>query len=93
MPRHVCANVEQLKDFCEVYVTNPDKYVVISTDEDEVILEPLRSTRPVRYAYLEIENAEEVAEAIATKHGLKHLKLKSYDWKVDIPPGVAIPSP
>jgi len=91
LPRHVCKDVEQLEKFCETYVTSADKYVVISTESHEVILEPLRSTKPIRYAYLEVDNAEKVAESISTKYNIRHLREKSYDWKVDIPPGVKIP--
>lgn len=89
MPRHVFENSEQLKQWCEEFVKE-GYYIVYTTAENEIILEPKRSTRPQRYGYLKSVNAEKLAVEIAEEYNIPYIKLESYEWDLDKSPGVRV---
>jgi len=90
VPIAVCQNEEELEEWCREFVET-GRYTVISTAENEVILEPTKTSRPIRFAYYMTAKAEEIAQKIADDYGIKHLKLKAYRWNIERAPSVRIP--
>ena len=89
MPIAVFQDLGQLKKWCEDTVS-PDRFRVLSTDEDEIILEPTKTSRPLKFGYLQISKAQEFAESLAKEFGLKHIHLKAYRWMEDRGPFVKV---
>jgi len=89
MPIAVCKNKEQLIAWCEDTV-EPGRFRVLATEEGEVIIEPTKTSRPIKYAYLQTTEASKVAEEIASKFGVKKLELKAYRWDDERSPSVVV---
>jgi len=69
-------------------------YVVIVTDEHEVILEPRKSTRPLDFGYVKLdsaEGAEKLAQELENKYTIKRIEETSLAWDTEKPPWVKIP--
>ena len=81
---------EQLFAWCEEH-TKEGSHVLYWTGDGEVIVEPKRSTRPLRYAYLKTSKASEIAEEFSEKFKLTCLHLGSYEWDLDKSVGVKVP--
>jgi uncharacterized lipoprotein YehR (DUF1307 family) len=94
MPISICENEEQLNHWCEQFVKG-SKYIVYYTTEDsEVILEPIRSTRPLRYCYLKMStsnSAKKVATQISKTYELPLLEIKRMAWDLEKGPGIRMP--
>jgi len=89
MPIAVFGNVDQLRLWCKDTVS-PDRYRVLSTDEEEVILEPTKTSRPLKFGYIQSSDAEKLAEEIAKEFNIKHIHLKAYRWNDERGPFVKI---
>ena len=89
MPIAVFNNTDELRAWCKDTVS-PDKYRVLSTDEDEIILEPTKTSRPLKFGYLQIPGAEALADEIAKEFNLKHIHIKAYRWDTDKGPHIKI---
>jgi len=89
MPIAVFSNVDQLRMWCEDTVSS-DRYRVLSTDEGEIILEPTKTSRPLKFGYLQIADSEKLAVEVAKTFGLKHINLKAYRWNDERGPFVKV---
>jgi len=89
LPIAVCGTEEELLDWCREFVES-GKYRVFSTGENEVILEPVKTSKTIRFAYYQTERAKELAGKIAEDFGIKHLTLKSYRWNIERAPSVKV---
>jgi len=89
MPIAVCENEDELIEWCREFVET-GKYRVFSTRENEIILEPIKTSKPIRFAYYQTERAEELAKQIAKNFGIKHLTLKAYRWNIERAPSVKV---
>jgi hypothetical protein len=94
MPISVCENEEQLNHWCEQFAKK-DRYVVyITTEDNELILEPIKTSRPIRYAYMKFENIEharKVANELAQHFGLKIVEIRRMAWDIEKGPWIRIP--
>jgi hypothetical protein len=86
-------------DFSKVYVWTDEyvrgrDYVILLTDENEIILEPRKSTKPSDYGYISIRDRQAVmnlAEELRRRYGLLVVEIKSLGWDVEKPPWVKVP--
>ena len=102
MPIHVLKVVstpDGKYDFSNVYrwldeyVKGKD-YALLVTDENEIILEPRKSTRPLDFAYISIKDTaavQELVKQLEITYGLRALQIKSLSWDIEKPPWVKIP--
>jgi len=92
MPRAICENKDQLTKWCEIFIgeKGKDKYVIISTNQNEIIIEPRKSTKPLDFAYMQVANGniKEIVNEIVQKYGIKHLHVKRLEWDLEKPPGI-----
>jgi hypothetical protein len=80
-------------EWTEEYVKAKD-YALIVTDENEIILEPRKSTRPLDFGYINIKNTNAIktlAGMLEKLYGLKRIEVKSLGWDVEKPPWVKVP--
>lgn len=69
-------------------------YMLLVTDENELIIEPRKSTRPLNYGYVHIDDAKairELAKQLASSFGLPLLEIQYFRWDIEKPPSVKIP--
>mgnify|MGYP000197395717 CR=1 FL=1 len=85
MPRLVFNNLEEfekwIKDFAK-----PDRYVAYITTDQEHLLVPLRSTRPIIYAYYKGEETTKIKNLLDSI-GIKHYTVQAIEWADDRPVG------
>jgi len=68
---------------------SPERYVAYITDDNEVVLCPTRSTRPIIYGYLKVEtNIGDIVKSIVHEFGIRCFPVKNVEWADDRPPGV-----
>ena len=94
MPISICENEEQLNNWCQQFAKKGRYTVYYTTDDYEVVLEPIKTTRPIRYCYLKLANrglAEKVAKEIAQSYGLDVVELKGIAWDIEKGPWIKIP--
>ena len=91
MPRKVFGNLEEFKRWIEEVAT-PERFVFCITEEGEIIAEPIKSTRPLTYAYIRITDAKKVEEIekILKESGFQVWKLKAYEWDTEKAVGVKV---
>lgn len=92
MPRIVFASTDELKSWTGRFA-NPDKFTVYCTTRQEIILEPLRSTSPLRYGYvryLDLNQFRQVLEWLRGQ-GFTVLKCRRYEWASDREVGARSP--
>jgi hypothetical protein len=80
-------------EWADEYVSGKD-YVVLMTEENEVILEPRKSTRPLDFGYVKVSDpsaAYELAGKLAVRYGLTLLDIKALAWDIEKPPWVRVP--
>lgn len=84
MPRLVIKN---LKDFLKWinHFVNPSRHTAFFTEKGEVLVEPLKSTRPIIEAYYDGENSDEVKKQLVSL-GIKIFEVESLDFSLDRPP-------
>jgi len=71
---------------------SPEKYNIFLTEENEIILVPKKSTRPIIYAYYKEFDAKEFdnLKANFSKSSYKVYEVKSVDWDDEKPVGVKV---
>ena len=83
-------NIEQLKMWCGDTVVE-GRFRIISTDEGEIIVEPTKTSKPLKYGYLKIAEAEKRAEEISKEFNIKHIHISAYRWNDERGPFVKVP--
>lgn len=86
MPRIVFGSEKELISWCEVFVKEGN-YTAYLTSSGELILEPRRSTRPIRYVHFTQKNASTVAKTIADAYSMPLFKIIRYAWDATRMPG------
>lgn len=89
MPRIIFTNPEQLIEWVKAFCS-ADKYVGYTTAEKELIIEPIKSTRPLRYAYYKGEDTDEIAKKLSEKYQMKVFQIKNYEWDMEKSVGVRV---
>jgi hypothetical protein len=88
MPRHVINDKTVLEKWIDVFCKNKE-FAIITTDNNEVILEPLRSTRPLNYAYFKsATNPKDFGAELSKKYDMPHLHIAAFEWDLDKPTGI-----
>lgn len=90
MPRIVFTNPEQLFDWVKEFCSS-NKYVGYVTSKKELIIEPTKSTRPLRYAYYAGDDIDEIAKKLIEKYQIKVFQIKNYEWDLEKSVGVHVP--
>lgn len=93
MPISVCRTEDQVKKWCDELVKE-GKYFVYYTEESEVILEPAKSTRPLRYCYAKLpsnESAKKLAEELGKTYNLPVISVVRICWDTEKGPAIRIP--
>jgi len=82
------ASIEELNKWRSRFV-KPDSHEVIVTEKPEIILRPLKSTRPITFAYintgLEVDSVKEYADKMQAA-GFVVSKIKKFFWSTDRSP-------
>jgi len=80
--------VESFKDWISDF-TKPERYVFYVTSIDEIIAQPLKTSRPIVYGYMRVkpEEMKTIMEKI-TKLGFKIIRLKTFNWDTERMPGL-----
>jgi hypothetical protein len=84
---------EKVLAWANEYVKGKD-YTLLLTDENELIIEPRKSTRPLDYGYVNINDANAIrtlAKQLASSFGLPLLEIQYFRWDIEKPPSVKIP--
>ena len=87
MPRIVFDSFEELKKWCDEFIKEKS-HTIYTTENDELIVEPRRSTRPSRYGYFKSIKVKEFAKTLSEKHEIPYFHLKSYEWDTEKSPGI-----
>jgi len=93
MPIAVCKNEEQVRKWAEVLVKEGKFYVYYTTEDYEVILEPAKTTRPLRYCYIKmtgLEEAKKLAAELSQKYKLEIIEIASMRWDTEKGPAIKI---
>lgn len=87
MTRFIFKEEKEFQKWIDDHV-NSDKYECYITEGNEVVLIPLRSTRPLKYAYIKLTS--ETIEAVRQKLTQKGVKIykANVEWADDRPVGV-----
>jgi hypothetical protein len=75
------------------YVKGKD-YALLVTDENEIILEPRKSTRPLDFAYVNIKDVKALQTLIKelfNRYQLEPIEIKSLGWDIEKPPWIKVP--
>jgi len=70
---------------------NSDRYVCYSTDSNEVIIVPTRSTRPLIYGYIRIPKESKNVLKDLESLGFKIYRVSRVEWADDRPVGAKMP--
>lgn len=89
MPRIVFCSEEQLENWCKEFV-DTGKYVIYLTEYNEVILEPLKSTRPLRFGYFKGLKGEKLATKLQELHQIPLFRVRDYEWDLEKSPGIKV---
>ncbi len=91
MPRLVFSSREELLKWIKEKVA-AEKYDLYITEESEVILSPIKSTKPLNYAYFKTSaDPKDLVRAIKENvNGIKVYLLKSFEWATDLAPGIKV---
>jgi len=102
MPTHVLKveKKEDKWDFSKVFQWAEEYirgryYALLITDENEIIIEPRRSTRPLDFGYISIQDRkalEELASELERRYGLTRIEIKSIGWDTERAPWVKVPA-
>jgi len=68
--------------------TTPERYMVIVTSDEEVVLQPTKTSRPIIYGYYKGQ-AQRVLKALEAL-GYRILHVKSFTWDIERAPGTRI---
>jgi hypothetical protein len=99
MPLSVCKTEEQVKKWCEAILKKEGSYYIYCTEDNEVILEPAKSTRPLRYCYIKLtpteqskEPARALAESIGATYGQPVVEISRMSWDIERSPYIRAPT-
>lgn len=89
MARIVFISKEEFEKWLDQFATK-DRYALYTTEENEIIAYPLKTSRPLTYAYFKPVGvtAIDIAKACVEKHNLRWFKIKALEWSDDRPVGV-----
>ena len=93
MPISICTTKEQVEKWAKELIRE-GKYIIYLTAEDEVILEPLRSTRPLKYCYYKgasSEDAKNLASSISKTYNLSIIEVDRISWDIEKGPYIRMP--
>jgi hypothetical protein len=82
---------EVLEDWVSTFVTKkPENYVVIYTrEENEVIVHPVVTSRPIFVGYFKgAENLEKFAKEISEKYKIPFLEVLRVEWDIEKQVGI-----
>ena len=70
--------------------STPERYCLYESENGELLLYPLKTSRPITYAYLKTENKETIAKikGLAKDFGLHIFGVKDLEWADDRAVGV-----
>lgn len=100
MPRIVVTSNIQMEEFMDRFVT-PQSHTAYLTAQNEVVLEPLRSTAPLRYLYYKLlgsmggspksrtEQLKQIKRVLQAR-GLTVLHCDRYEFVTDRPVGTTV---
>lgn len=94
LPIAICTTKEQVENWAKKLIRE-GKYIIYLTGEDEVILEPLRSTRPLRYCYYKgasEKDAADLANSLAQTYNLSIVQVDAIAWDVEKGPWIRVPT-
>lgn len=88
MPRLVFETCGEFLEHTK-YILRRKEYTAYITEKDEIILVPVRSTRPVIYCYYKITDEREKEAILDLLESLKVpvFYIKSFDWDAQKPIG------
>lgn len=68
------------------------RYVMYITRDNGVVLEPTKSTPPLRYGYIQLKDAKTLTamEKLAEENGILVFRVKDYEWDATKAPGIKI---
>jgi len=89
LPRLVFNDLEQFKTWCKEFLRY-GRHVAYVSDIGEIVIVPIRSTKPLVYAYIDLVDKEE-AEKVAEGLGVHVFRVKAVEWSDERPVGVEIP--
>ena len=84
MPRLVVKNLKDFQKWVKDFV-DPSRHIGFFTQKGEVLIEPLKSTRPLVEAYYDGENCDEVKKQLVSL-GVRVYDVESLDFSLDRPP-------
>ena len=93
MPRKVFESISDIKEWAKTFAM-PEKFIVNITRDNEIIIEPTKSTKPLTYCYCKVgHSAEEEKELneflnYLESRGFTILRLKAYEWDIEKAVGV-----
>jgi len=91
MPRKVFENISDIMEWIKVFAV-PERYIVNLTKDNEIIIEPTKSTKPLTYCYYKAGHGEEeeINKFInyLKGQGFTILRLKAYEWDIEKAIGV-----
>lgn len=91
LPRIVFENYDQLFAWAQEFLKpDPRKYVIYMALDNEIILEPRKSTRPIRYGYLKSMEAVSPVKKMAEDFNVSVFNCKDYEWDLTKAPGVKV---
>ncbi len=90
MPRYICGSSSEFFSWMNVF-GSADRYIIVKTYEDELIADPVKSTKPLRYLYYKGTDIEECSRELE-KRGYQILTQKRYEWDTEKAPGIRVPS-
>lgn len=86
MGRLEFSKLKSLLRWAEINTAPEKHYAIHTTERDEIILQPKKSTRPVEYAYYSGRDSEKGVDELQ-KIGFDVFEMKRYAWKADSPVG------
>lgn len=83
--RIVFEDISEFKNWINEFV-KPGKHSIYITKSNEVVIVPRVSTNPIIYAYMKLSG--EISGDLLPEEVPKY-RIKSFDWKDDVPIGIS----
>ena len=94
MPRLVFGSFQELLDFVKRFITKPENYLIIQTEEDgEIIVHQTVSTRPIFVLYYKCrpqEKPDELVDQLRMAVRSSVVKVQRVEWDIEKFPGVKV---
>ena len=89
MPIHELDSIEGM----EVWLSNfakPDRYIICVTSANEVVAQPSKTSRPLIYGYIKVEDVEKLKTLLRKikDAGYTMIKIKTFSWDTERMPGL-----